>query len=127
MSDINTTIKSTITELVGDSAIHLYGEAITEVSKALEEREYTLREKIVEAAESRGYGSYAVGILNEVGMAERPAPEPEPVVEAPAEDENLSEHEQVMKQIGAIAGTVSELAGTVGKLVSAAERNGISL
>lgn len=122
-ANINSTITETVSNLVGDSAIHLYGDAITAVSKALEEREYTIRETIVEKARDLGYGSEADDILNAAGVMERPAPEPEPVVEAPVADESEESGDKLDKVISAL-GSLSE---TVGKLVSAAERNGIRL
>lgn len=121
-------IRNTITTVLAQNGVNAddYSREVDIVAGALEEREYTIREKIENITYERGYGEYAEEILSETGMMKRPAPEPE----APA----LTEEEAANPGLAAVLSKLNELGekltsvnGTVDKLVSAAERNGIRL
>lgn len=83
----NTTIASinqTVLDAVNATGASIAGfESVGDaVVKALTEREHSIVENIVNEAEVQyGYGSQAQTLVETAGLAVRPAPEPEPVVE----------------------------------------------
>lgn len=95
---------------------------------------YDLWEKLYEAAAERGYGSQARTILEAAGLSERPAPEPEPVVEEEStpevDDADKSDRELLEELVGSVRGlatTVNDQGRAIANLESAARRNGIHI
>lgn len=115
---------------------HKLEEAVTAATQAAEdalaEQKYDLYEKLYEAASSRGYGNEARGILEAAGLSERPAPEPEPVVESTPEvdDADKSDRDLLEELVGTVRGLatrVNDQGETVTKLVNAASSRGIHI
>ena len=133
---IRETITAVVTEELGDSIISQYAPAIDTLVKAVEEREYNIREAIIADAEQLGYESEAVRILDGAGVAERPAPEPEPEAEAPAQgiDAEFAPDLSTEQKLDVLIGVVGKMAeaqqqasAKVERLVEAAQRNGITV
>lgn len=122
------TIDHTIVSLLPETMPHEVGVVAGRVIDAVTEREYALREAIIEEADKLGYGMEAADILNKVGVEARPEPEPEVAVEAESEGvEDKITGEQVMAKLSEILGTVNEIGARVSAVENAARRNGISL
>jgi len=114
-----TSIRNTITTALSAQGINVdngYGSYVDTAVEALTEREYTLTDQITErVVEEFGVRTDQVRAeLEAIGALVRPIPEPV-VEEEPAAPLTTEE------QIAQLHATVSNLAGTVGKLVTLAE------
>ena len=117
---MSASIRSTIADAATAEGVNLdsygYGPVVDAIVSALQEREYTIVETVVDATTNHygtGYGEKAQELLTEAGLAVRPAPEPEVVEpEAPKTTD---------EKVDALTEALATLAGTVGKLVTLAE------
>lgn len=105
------TIKDTVLEAVNNKGFGVAGyESIFEAAvEALQERENTIAEQIIESADNRyGYGNQAKEVVVDAGLYIKPAAVPEPVVEeVPAAelttDERLDKIEGAVETLLALA------------------------
>ncbi len=91
MSEIRNTITSALSNAgVSEYQQENYSRYITAVEEAFVEKGYEMVESLVAAGKAQGLGMYGreeelVSIIEQAtGLTRRPAPEPEPVVEAPS-------------------------------------------
>lgn len=119
------TIASTVTSALPARAASQYSTEVNAVVEALTERDHQLTDVITATVVSQ-FGVSAGQVqeaLTGIGMAVRPAPEPEP--ELPTfEDEPLAEEAPAKGKKGGKKGKrVDRLEATVNKLVELAERH----
>lgn len=115
---IRTTIVNALTEKLNVSEDYIneqYASTLQVAVDALQEREYDLVDTLIEKADGYGYATTAREILESVGLTERPAPEPEPEVVAPAEEQD-PEAPVTRAEFNTLAGNVSKLVDAVSGL-----------
>lgn len=126
-SNVETTLRSALPA----GAEQAYPVPFRDVVNALVEREYNLTESIAnEVAARTSYSKeQALGQLVALGMAVRPAPEPEPVAvpDMAAFEDALTEAPAKKKGKKGKKSEVAKLAKVVNKLVKAAQRHGVSI
>lgn len=128
INTISATVSAALTEAgLSESAQSGYSTYVAKVEEALTERDYQITEQIVEALVDNGLVSeeQALAHAERLGLSVRPQPEPE--VEDEEEDEVEAEDMSDGDKLSAILSSLNSIGERLGKLESAAERNGISL
>ena len=123
VASINSTVSVVVASELGMDAQSSYAPAIAKVSEALEAREYDIVDAIVESAKGYARESDVRNLLKNAGLAERPAPAPEPEEEAVTADDvaegKLSKGERIAKLEEGQAAILS----AIGKLTELANRH----
>lgn len=126
INTISTTVSAALTEAgLSESAQSGYSTYVAKVEEALTERDYQITEQIVEALVDNGLVSeeQALAHAERLGLSVRPQPEPEVEEGDEVEAEDMSDGDK----LSAILSSLNSIGERLGKLESAAERNGISL
>lgn len=106
-----TTIEETVQRAAG-SVPHGYQNKVSDVVAAVTEREYVLAERAVDAATSQGLGTdQARGIVENIGLTLRPAPEPVAASNGASDDTPVGE--QVENLLTGMRNLFDDLLGRV--------------
>lgn len=120
-------IRSTIGSALVDNGVNPenYSSLVEVVTSALQEREYTLVEGIINGAEDRyAYGSQAAELVSDLGFEQRPLPTPV-VIEEPVTDTEAKPAKESGKKarLSRVEEQLVSLSKSVATLTRLAERH----